>query len=102
MFYGKKTTIRFVRAANKLKAYTGPIIECKLKGSYAKRKWLSIQYTKWFLENKFNNVQKENWIEDFMNCGKMDDRADSFLMAINGLYGIPKRQMTDKNGKCIK
>lgn len=102
LFYGKKTTIRFVRAANKLKAYTGPIIECKLKGSYAKRKWLSIQYTRWFLENKFNNIEKENWIDDFMNCGKMDDRADSFLMAINGLYGIPKRQTIDKNGRCIK
>jgi hypothetical protein len=44
----------------------------------------------------------ERWLGDFMTCGKKDDRADCLLMAINGLYGIPKKQMTDKNGRCIK
>jgi len=102
LFYEKKTTIRFVRAANKLKAYTGPVIKCNLKGLYAQRKWLSIEYTKWFLENKFSKQEKDRWLNDFMMCVKRDDRADSFLMAINGLYGIPKKQMTDKNGRCIK
>ena len=28
--------------------------------------------------------------------------GDTLLMAINGLYGITKKQMTDKNGRCIK
>lgn len=96
------TTIRFVRASQKLKAYTGPNIECKLKGAYAKRKWLSIQYTRWFLENKFSKEQKEKWLDDFLTCGKADDRSDTALMAINALHGIPKKQITNKKGKCIK
>ena len=96
------TTVRFVRASQKLKAYTGPSIECKLKGSYAKRKWLSIQYTKWFLENKFDLEQSNTWLPFFENHSKKDDVSDTMLMAINGLYGIPKKQRQDKNGKCIK
>lgn len=97
-----KCTIRFVRAAQKLKAYTGPEIICKLKGDYAKRKWLSIQYSRWFLENKFSKEQKEKWLQNFLTCGKSDDRADCLLMAINCLHGIPKKQRTDKKGRCIK
>jgi hypothetical protein len=87
-----KCTIRFVRASQKLKSYTGPQIVCNLKGKYAQRKWLSIQYTKWFLENKFSNQQKDLWLENFLKCGKMDDRSDTCLMAINCLHGIPKKQ----------
>lgn len=102
LYYESNTTIRFVRAAQKLKAYTGPIMECKLKGSYAKRKWLSIQYSKWFLENKFSNEQKEKWLDDFLTCGKADDRGDVLLMNINAIHGIPPKQKYQKNGKCIK
>lgn len=80
-----KTIVRFVRASQKLRAYKGPIVECKLKGSYAKRKYLSIQYTKWFLENKFCDTQKELWLPFLLNCKKADDISDTFLMAINGL-----------------
>jgi hypothetical protein len=96
------TPIRFVRASTKLKAYTGPFIVCKLKGAYAQRKWLSIEYCKWFLENKFSKEQQHVWC-DFFSChSKRDDISDTFLMAINALYGIPKKQKTQKNGKCIK
>jgi hypothetical protein len=96
------TTIKFVRASQKLKAYTGPYIECKLKGKYAQRKWLSIQYCKWFLENKFTIEQKEKWLVFFDKHSKQDDAADTFLMAINCLFGIPKKQTVQKNGECIK
>jgi hypothetical protein len=102
LYVGTKTTIRFVRASQKLKAYTGPMLECKLKGAYAKRKWLSIQYTKWFLENKFSDEQKHIWLNDFISCGKADDRSDTMLMAINAITGIPKRQKFQKNGQDIK
>ena len=95
------TTVRFVRASQKLKAYTGPALECKLKGAYAKRKWLSIQYTSWFLENKFSKEQKEKWLPIFLTCQKAD-MGDTFLMAINALHGIPPKQKFQKNGKCIK
>lgn len=102
MYYNTKTTIRFVRASQKLKAYTGPIIECKLKNAYSKRKWLSIQYVRWFINEKFSPEQKNLWLQHFENHTKQDDMSDTALMTINFLYGIPKRQMTDKKGRCIK
>ena len=102
LYKDTSTTIRFVRAAQKLKAYTGPIIECNLKGSYAKRKWLSIQYSKWFLQTKFIKDECDKWLPILDNSSKKDDMCDVLLMAINGHYGIPKKQMTNKKGKCIK
>lgn len=108
--YGKLTElmfetgcqIRFVRASNKLKAYTGPQIECKLKGKYSQRKWLGIRYTRWFLENKFSQEQCDKWSGLLDNMKKADDACDANLMAINVLYGMPKKQRVQKNGKCIK
>lgn len=96
-----KTTIRFVRASQKLKAYTGPYVECKLKGAYARRKKLSVEYTKWFLLNKFCEQEYTKW-NTIINTPKADDLTDTFLMAINGLYGMPKKQKVSKTGKCIK
>lgn len=95
-------SIRFVRASQKLKSYIGPPIECKLKGAYAKRKYLSIQYTKWFLENKFSKEQKEKWLPFFLSKIVKPDMGDAFLMSINSITGIPKKQITNKKGKCIK
>jgi hypothetical protein len=92
--------IRFVRASQKLRAYTGPPIECKLKGAYARRKFLSIKYGYWFLENKFSQEQKDKWLPTLTS--KIDDRFDGLLMAINSITGIPKKQITNKKGKCIK
>lgn len=99
IIYGKLTelynntdiTIRFVRAVHKLKAYSGPHIECKLKGAYAQRKWLSVQYTKWFLENKFSKEQRDIWLPYFETQSIKPDLADTLLMGINGIYGIPKK-----------
>lgn len=99
----QKTTIRFVRASQKLRAYTGPPLECKLKGKYAQRKWLSICYTRWFLENKFSNEQKEKWLVFFdSKMGKSDDLSDCALMAINSIHGVPKKYLKHKNGNEIK
>jgi hypothetical protein len=97
----QKTIVRFVRASQKLKAYSGPDIQhqCKLKGAYAKRKWLSVQYTRWFLENQFSSEQMLRWLPFFDVCKKSDDISDTALMAINALHGVPKRP---KKGKCIK
>lgn len=72
------TIIRFVRASQKLHAYTGPFIECKLKGKYAQRKWLSVEYTKWFLENAFCDTQKEKWNQHFLLHQKKDDMSVNF------------------------
>jgi hypothetical protein len=98
--YKNTIPIRFVRASQKLKAYIGPPIECKLKGKYAQRKWLSIKYGEWFLENKFSKEQRDKWLPTL--TGKLDDRFDCLLMCINAITGIPKKQITNKKGKCIK
>lgn len=95
----KKTIVRFVRASQKLKAYSGPPLDCKLKGAYAKRKWLSVQYTRWFLEHRFSDEEKLKWIPFFNVCKKSDDISDTALMAINALHGVPKQY---KKKKCIK
>lgn len=100
LYKDSDVTIRFVRASTKLKAYTGPPIECKLKGAYAKRKWLSIQYCKWIIENKFSKEISNKWLKIFETHKKLDDMMDTCLMAINALHGVPKSK--DKNGRCIK
>jgi len=100
--YKNTIPIRFIRASQKLRAYTGPQIECKLKGKYAQRKFLSVQYIRWFLENKFSKEQREKWLPIFLSHTKKDDMGDSGLMCINAITGIPKKQITNKKGKCIK
>lgn len=102
LYRDTKTTIRFVAASKKLKAYTGPYIECKLKGAYASRKWLAVQYTRWFLENKFSDEQRDIWLPFFENLPVKADVSDTALMALNGLFGIPKKQFTHKNGNELK
>jgi hypothetical protein len=85
-----------------LKAYTGPEIKCKLKGAYAQRKWLSVKYCEWFLENKFTKEQRDKWLPFFSNKTKQCDMSDTALMSINAITGIPKKQITNKKGRCIK
>lgn len=98
LYRSTKCTIRFVRASQKLKAYTGEPLDskCKLKGAYAKRKWLSKQYTIWFLENKFNKEQSNKWLSMLLSQKKTDDSSDTFLMSINAIAGIPKKERIKK------
>lgn len=81
----KNTMIRFIRASQKLKAYKGPMIKCELKGAYARRKYLSIKYTEWFLENVFDKEECNYWKAKFLEHNKKDDLGDVFLMCINAL-----------------
>lgn len=74
--FNLKSTIRFVRASQKLKAYTGPPIYCKLKGGYAQRKWLGVQYCKYFLEHKLNLDTR--WMDLFEKEKKKDDLSVLF------------------------
>jgi hypothetical protein len=104
LYRGTKCTIRFVRASQKLKAYTGEPLEvkCPRKGEYAKRKWLGVQYGTWFLENKFCKEEREKWLPYIQRHKKQDDCHDSMLMALNAIVGIPKKQTKQKNGREIK
>lgn len=84
--------IKFIPAKQKLKIhYTGPELICKLKGEYAKRKWMSVEICKWYLETQFNQEQKEIWLPKLLD-GKSDDKGDTICYNINCLYGIPKAQ----------
>lgn len=85
LYINKEIKINFIRASSKLKMYSGPYIECKLKSKYAQRKWLSIEYCKWYLENKFNDEQRDKWLLFFKSCKKKDDLSDCFLYCINKL-----------------
>jgi hypothetical protein len=102
LYLGTQCTIKFVRAAQKLKAYTGPELVCTLKGEYAKRKWLSVEYVKWFLQQKFSKEQCAIWLPILLSHTKQNDMTDCGLMCINALHGIPLKQRTSKKGKCIK
>jgi hypothetical protein len=85
IYLDRNVPIRFVKASQKLKVYRGPTIECKLKDSYSRRKRLSIEYTKWFLEKGECIKSPEKWMTQFMSNTKKDDLGDVFLMAINDL-----------------
>jgi hypothetical protein len=79
----KSTPVQFIGATQKLKlVYNGPELKCDLKNSYSKRKWLSIEYTKWFLEHHFSEEQKQCWLPLFLSHKKKDDMADCFLYCL--------------------
>lgn len=54
------------------------------------------------LENKFSKEQKEKWLPFFESKTIKADMADCFLMAINSITGIPKKQLKHKNGNELK
>ena len=67
--------IKFISARNKLKVYDGPPIEVKVKGKYAKRKRLSIEYCRYMIND--DNVN----LAFFNKHKKKDDLADCYLQA---------------------
>ena len=88
-----QTTVGFVGAAKKLKVVWAPDIECTLKNPYARRKWLSVQYTRWILENKFDASERDHWLAVLNgHATKIDDMADTFLMAVNEDCSRPKKR----------
>lgn len=68
-------------ARNKLKLYDGPTVECNIKNEYNKRKFLSVEYTKYYVKNT-------SFFDFFIKHRKKDDLADSF---IQGYYYLFKK-----------
>ena len=68
--------IKLFSARNKLKTYDGPTIACTLKNKYNKRKFLSIEYTKYFIK------QDKKWYDFFLSNTKKDDLADCYMQGI--------------------
>jgi len=72
--------IKLFSARNKLKLYNGPTIDCNIKNAYNKRKFLSIEYTKYYIKD---NSQ----LLDFFNSNKKkDDLADCFIQGYYYLF----------------
>ena len=69
-------------ARNKLKIYDGPKVECNLKNKYSRTKYLSVEYTKYFLKDN------TEWLYFFKTNSKKDDLADSYLQ---GRYYLLKK-----------
>lgn len=95
LFIDKNISIKFVRATEKLKVYDGPELTCELKGAYAKRKWMSIQHTIWFLENKFTKEQCDKWLP-VLN-GKGDDSADCLCYCLYYFLGSSNTRAAAKS-----
>lgn len=84
LYNQSNVAINFVRASQKLTAYSGPVIECKLKGEYARRKWMSVQHAQWFLETRCS--QSQEWLDKLKSHTKKDDIADALNMCMVELY----------------
>jgi hypothetical protein len=84
---GVKNIILF-NANKKLNIYDGPEIDTKGKKDYALRKYLSIEYTKYFLtKNEFHEQ-----LEYFKNHKKMDDLADCYLQGLTYHHSLLKKK----------
>lgn len=77
--------IEMINARNKLKAYKGDPVECKIKDKYKKTKFLGIQYCKNMIEDNLKIDQK--YRDQFEGSKKKDDLSDSYLQ---GMYWITK------------
>ena len=74
--------LQMINARNKLKAYTGPKVECDIKDRYKKTKFLGIEYCKSMIHE---SDQSDQWLHLFSNSKKKDDLADAYLQ---GMYVI--------------
>ena len=74
------TSIEMINARNKLKAYTGPKIDCDIKDKYKRTKFLGIEYCKHMIQE---SKQDEQWLDLFTQSKKKDDLADAYLQ---GMY----------------
>ena len=80
--------IALFNANKKLDIYDGPEIDTKGKSGYTLRKYLSVEYTKYFLKkNEFN----EN-LEYFEKNKKKDDLADCYLQGLTYYKSFNKKK----------
>lgn len=77
--------IQMINARNKLKIYNGPKVECNIKETYKRNKFLAIQYTDYMI--KENNHIDKKYHQLYNDSKKKDDLSDSYLQ---GIYYIRK------------
>ena len=74
----KKPFITMSHAKSKLDIYDGPTIDSGTKKDYALRKFLSVEYTKYFLKK----YGKDEWLAFLLKQSKKDDFADSYISVL--------------------
>jgi len=86
LIHGAKNIALF-NANKKLDIYDGPEIDTKGKTGYTLRKYLSVEYTRYFLKRDDNE-----WIEYFEKNKKMDDLADCYLQGLTYHKSLSKKK----------
>ena len=72
--------IQMINTRNKLKAYDGPKVDCDIKETYKRNKFLAIKYTKYML---YQNIKiSYDYHKLFEESKKKDDLSDSYLQGI--------------------
>jgi|694.fasta_scaffold17692_1 hypothetical protein len=79
--------IALFNANKKLDIYDGPEIDSKGKSGYTLRKYLSVEYTRFFLKRD-NSL----WIDYFEKNKKMDDLADCYLQGLTYHKSMNKKK----------
>ena len=72
--------IQMINARNKLKAYTGPAIQCDIKDRYKKTKFYAVKYCEIMIHE--NTEIDPKFHELFKESKKKDDLADAYLQGI--------------------
>lgn len=76
--------IHLLNATQKMKVYDGPEIECEIKDTHEKNKYLAKEYCKYILKDN------EEMINYFNSYDKKDDLADTYLQ---GLYFLKSNKI---------
>ena len=72
--------IQMINARNKLKAYKGPKIQCDIKETYKRNKFLAIKYTDIMIRE--NNKIDPKYQKLYDLSKKKDDLSDAYLQGI--------------------
>lgn len=92
--------VKFIRATQKLNIiYDGPEITCTLKDGYAKRKYMTVKYTEYFIEKLCKEGEASHWKDLFQSVKKKDDMADVFCYCISHLFDKKKKATTKRSRK---
>ena len=71
-----------INARNKLKVYKGEKVECNIKETYKKNKFLAVKYCELMINN-----EDQKFIDLYESSKKKDDLSDSYLQ---GIYYLRK------------
>ena len=74
------SNILMINARNKLKVYTGPKVECDIKETYKRNKFLAVLYCDYMIKDNDKIDKKYHKLYD--DSKKKDDLSDAYLQGI--------------------